>query len=116
MNCFDVLAYTRDGCAYCDECGAGLPDDGETGVVFGDAEDVDGMTCWSCKTCLIDGEWWPAPPTPTLVRWSTCGACNVQRPWRRGARRYRDAIRAAARDSLVCADCRRPAVHFGGER
>jgi len=112
MKAWDVLAYTRDGAVYCDDCGAGLPDDDETGAWFADDEEsLVGQTCNTCTACYMpDGDGWtPHESAVRDYRWSECQACGTQRPWQRADSRAR---RAALCGQLTCNNCLKPAVHF----
>ena len=109
-----VLAYTRDGAVYCDDCGAGLPDDDETGAWFADDEEsLVGQTCNTCTACYMpDGDGWtPHESAVRDYRWSECQACGTQRPWHAGVLYHQDtrfahALLQALRDEgdLVVGD------------
>ena len=85
-----------------------LTDEGEIGVVFADAEGIEGSTCGQCQSCYGPEGWSEPNCDARRWRWSKCPSCNSQRPY---SKTDTDARYAAFIGQLACEYCRKP-THF----
>jgi len=89
MKSYDIIGYTYDGAAYCDECKPMVRDDespDEIGVIFAENDfETIGTTCDGCNACYTGSRWTTREDATNANHhlWSKCSECNAQRPHER---------------------------------
>lgn len=89
MKSYDVIGYTYDGAAFCDDCKPTVRDDesaDELGVIFAENDfETIGTTCDACRRCYTGAGWMDhsEATNAAFTLWSKCSSCNTQRPHER---------------------------------